>query len=155
MESSLFCEYRLKFYLNASHSISIQGKQGQVHPHTWEIILNILVQRREFVEFNAMEKELEQFIEQYQNCVLNDKKPFDTIVPTLENIVMHFGTEIRKQVRTTGGELLQIEGSETPTRSYIVNYSGHSDYQKQMDRAARESIDYMVEQVLEDIPASE
>ena len=55
MDNKIFCEYRFKIYLNASLSIIINGKQGQVHPHTWEITLDIQVTRKDFTEFNVYE----------------------------------------------------------------------------------------------------
>lgn len=151
MENRLFSEYRFKFYLNASHSILINGKQGQVHPHTWELTLNILVAKKGFVAFNVLEKELEAFINKYQDRTLNDIEPFNTVIPTLENITEYFGSEIRLIARNTGGELRQIEASETPTRSYIVGYSQESDYIKNVERASEQGIDEVVDEVLDGI----
>lgn len=153
MEDRLFCEYRFKFYLNASHSILINGRQGAVHPHTWEFTLDILVPRNEFKEFNSYEQNPADFFAQYQNITLNDVQPFDTIVPTLENMVEYFGDELRKSIREDGGELLRIEGSETPTRSYVISYDRSSVYMDSVEDNSEAALDKMLEKMLDDILA--
>lgn len=62
MENRLARQYQFKFYLNGGHSILIDGHQGQVHPHTWEFGLKILMRREEFVEFNVFEKAINLFL---------------------------------------------------------------------------------------------
>ena len=47
-------QYKFKFYLNARHAIYRDGVMGQVHPHTWEITLNVIKGRDEFVEFMCL-----------------------------------------------------------------------------------------------------
>ncbi|MDD6194109.1 MAG: 6-carboxytetrahydropterin synthase [Lachnospiraceae bacterium] len=149
MDNKLSCEYRFKFYINASHSIIINGKQGEVHPHTWEMMLNILVERTDFMEFNVYEQVAQEFFAQYQDCTLNDKKPFDTIVPTLENIVDFFGQEIGKRIREVGGILMRIEGSETPTRSYVVSYTDHSDYLEDVQHQSEEALSRVMDDMMD------
>lgn len=149
MDAKLTCEYRFKFYINASHSIIINGKQGEVHPHTWEMMLNILVERTDFLEFNAFEKVAQEFFTQYQDCTLNDVKPFDTIVPTLENIVDYFGEELRKRMREVGGILLRIEGSETPTRSYVVSYASHNEFMEDLEKQSQSALSRVMDEMLD------
>lgn len=86
----LYREYRLKSYLNMNHYIIINGKQGQTHPHTWEFVITIVVAGDEFVEFRTFENLIEQYLEKYQNQILNTIEPFDIIVPTIENVTDHF-----------------------------------------------------------------
>ena len=52
MAVKLYREYRIKFYLNMRHYIIIDGKKGEIHPHTWEFALDIKFGRSSFVEFN-------------------------------------------------------------------------------------------------------
>lgn len=151
MESKLLCEYKFKFYLNASHYIFIEGKKGETHPHTWEIILNIIIPRSEFVEFRVFEKAIEAFFKPYQNQTMNNIKPFNTIVPTLENMIDYFGVEVGKIIHNTGGELSQIEGSETPTRSYILNYTDKEDYIKNVENYSGDAVSGIIDQWLDDI----
>lgn len=151
MESKLTRVYRFKFYLNGGHSILIGGHQGQVHPHTWEFSLKILLQKQEFVEFNVYEKEINQFFGRYQNQTLNNVEPFDAVMPTLENMVEFFGEQLRMLIRAVGGELMEIEGSETPTRSYLISYEGDSIYLDNTTRFSGESVSRIMDRMLDQI----
>ena len=54
-----YSQYKYKFYLNANHSIMIDEKMGQVHPHTWEIMIDIVKIIEEFVPFSVVEKTID------------------------------------------------------------------------------------------------
>ena len=149
MDSTLFREYKFKFYLNASHSIIINGKQGEVHPHTWEIGLDILVQRNAFTEFNEYEKVAHEFFDTYQDKVLNEVKPFDTLMPTLENIVDYFGEELSHRMKEVGGTLMRIEGGETPTRSYVVSYLRDENFITSVGEDTQKALDHAIDDLLD------
>ncbi len=114
-------QYKFKFYLNANHSIYINGEAGTRHPHTWEISIHLLKMRDEFVKFSSIESHIESLLDEYQDKYINDVEPFNTINPTLENICTYFKDRIRELVNCEGWILLLIEISETPTRSYVIN----------------------------------
>lgn len=121
MKVTTYREYCLKFYLNARHYIIIQGIKGEVHPHTWEFALTIQIPHDTFVEFHVFEDVINNFLEQYQNKILNNEEMFLTVLPTLENMTDCFSNSFYHIIHQAGGTLLQVEASETPTRSYIVN----------------------------------
>lgn len=149
MEEKLLRKYVFKFYLNGSHSIVINGKMGDVHPHTWEIILHVVMQRSQFVQFSVYEKVVEKFFSSYQNRTINTVEPFHLIIPTLENMVEYFGQELRRLLRDAGGELEQIEGSETPTRSYVISYGADSDYLVGIRRNSEEAVSDILDRMLD------
>lgn len=78
-------------------------------------------------------------------------KPFDTLMPTLENMVDYFGEQLRSVIRAVGGELMQIEGSETPTRSYIVSYEGDSDYLENVRQFSEQAASRVMDRMLENL----
>ncbi len=149
MSDRLFRKYQFKEYLNASHSITINGKQGKVHPHTWEFVLDIMIVKKEFTEFNYYEKVINDFFDIYQNNTINAIEPFDLIIPTLENLTEYFGDELRKQLRKSGGELIEIVGSETPTRSYIIDYSNDSDYIRNISEETADAMKNIIDRMLD------
>lgn len=151
MQRKLFRKYRFKFYLNASHSIIIAGRQGDVHPHTWELTLIILTQRDEMVEFANFEKSIEKFLTPYQNRTINELAPFDVVIPTLENLVEYFGDTLRGIIREQGGDLLQIEGSETPSRSYVISYAQSPDYASSTDEYTQSVLGKTLDHLLDDM----
>ena len=150
IENRLFREYRLKFYLNANHYAIFDNKRGDTHPHTWEFTLVILISREAFVEFHLFERAIEEVFAPYQNRVLNESEPFDAIMPTLENMVDYFGMEFRKIVKRIGGRLMSIEGSETPTRSYMIKFNDAQDSQE-LEEYTEDVMQEVIDTVLNDI----
>jgi len=114
-------QYKYKFYLNANHAIFINNVLGQMHPHTWEIMIEVLSTKENFVQFDRVEAAISKLLEKYQDQFINTIEPFHKINPTLENIVYYFKQMIEEQIREYHMVLLSIEISETPTRSYIIN----------------------------------
>lgn len=113
--------YRYRFYLDANHFIySSTGEKGMVHPHTWEFAIELKNRNGDFVLFNRIEEMINEILKPFQNICLNDVPPFDKTVPTLENIGEVFKEVISKKMDGLNWELLQMEISETPSRSYIV-----------------------------------
>lgn len=151
MNNDLYREYRFKFYLNANHFIIIDGKEGQTHPHTWEFIVSIAIDKNEFVQFDSYERAIEEYFKQYQNTVINTKKPFNLIIPTLENMAEYFVEKLQDIVKEMGGQLMQLEMSETPTRSYVLNLENRKDYMEHMKDTSKKKMDSIVDQVLDNV----
>lgn len=118
--------YQFKFYLNASHYVIFDGQRGETHPHTWEFATKIQLLKDELVPFDVYERAIEQVFAPYQNKTMNEMAPFDTIVPSLESLVEVFGERLQGVVADLEARLIEIEGSETPTRSYQLNYEDAS-----------------------------
>lgn len=151
MDIKIFREYRLKFYLNARHYIIIGDKKGETHPHTWEFALTILIRRKEFVRFNIFESKINEYFEQYQDKILNDVEPFDNILPTLENMVDYFTEKFRGIIKGIGGELICVEGSEGPSRSYIFDLRGKNESIESVDRQTDSILSEIIDNILDDI----
>ena len=149
-----YSNYKFKFYLNASHSIYINGVQGENHTHTWEIQLNTIKAVEDFIQFNDIEKLIETFLSQYQDKYINDVEPFNSINPTLENICEYFKDKVEKVLFDSGWVLVSIEISETPARSYIIDLVDEIDLNKfSNSRNVNDSntIDALVNKKLADI----
>lgn len=149
MSVKIYREYRLKFYLNARHFILIDGKAGDIHPHTWEFSLIIRVGRGSFTQFNLFEKCINAYLAPYQNQLLNECKPFDVIIPTLEHIASCFSEEFFTRLEKVGGELIRMEVSESPTRSYILDIK--QDYEVRRKKIEEKMLTDMVDTVLDGI----
>lgn len=54
-------QYKFKFYMDARHAIYIGGKLGEVHPHTWEIVLHVVKERRILNHFIYLKRQLRNF----------------------------------------------------------------------------------------------
>ncbi len=131
-ENARFRQYKFKFYLNARHAIYINGVLGAMHPHTWEITMNVIKMDKSFIEFNKLEKKIETFMSKYQDGDMNDIEPFDVINPTLENCCDYFKDELSKILNAEGWILLMMEMSETPSRSYVISMIDEDDVDQEV-----------------------
>lgn len=124
-------QYKFKFYLNASHAIYIRGKRGQEHPHSWEISIDTMKFKNDFIRFDHIENLIEQDISEFQDTSLNAQKTFETLNPTLENISLFFCRRIEEILNRNGWILLNVEVSETPARSYVINLADEDNLERQ------------------------
>ena len=154
MNTILYREYKFKFYLNANHYILIQGKPGEAHPHTWEFAFDIIMNNEGFVQFNEYEKAIDAYFDKYQNRVMNDFAPFDTMNPTLENMSEIFIMEIQQIIDRLGGILVKMESSETPTRSYVLSFEKGKSFidhlMTEQEGKIEEIVSTLVDQITED-----
>ncbi|MDE6852565.1 MAG: 6-carboxytetrahydropterin synthase [Lachnospiraceae bacterium] len=151
MNNTLYREYKFKFYLNANHFIIIDGKEGQRHPHTWEFMVDILMNNDEFVQFDAFEKAIDEYFNKYQNRVINEIAPFDHVIPTLENMSDYFIHDVRGIVKDLGGELIKMESSETPTRSYVISFEREAGFLESVRKNSEKKVDGIIDSVLDNI----
>ena len=135
----MYCQYKFKFYINASHAIYLNGKIGEIHPHTWEIILTAIKGRNDFVQFDKIERMIEDYLQKYQDKTINYIKPFDITNPTLENIALYLKGEMMKILLENGWLLTEIEVGETPARSYIITLD--TEFEQIAEASAEEFMD--------------
>lgn len=143
-----YSQYKFKFYLNASHAIYINGNLGQSHPHTWEIMIDTIKLNDRFIQFHEVERRIEQLLHNYQDKYINEIEPFNSLNPTLENICEFFKNSIRKLLKEVGWELIKIETSETPARSYIIDLMDEIELDVRLQEQEQIEIDREVEEVI-------
>ena len=112
MRNDALREYKFKLYLNANHFVIFNGKKGESHPHTWEFCIEVLVDKAKFIMFLDFEKAIDDYLEPYQDKLINDIKPFDTIIPTLENMLDYFAPKFYEEVAKVQ-ETLEYTTTET------------------------------------------
>lgn len=151
MARTTFREYKFKFYLNANHFIVINGKEGEIHPHTWEFMVDVLMSDQKFVQFDAYEKAIDEYFNKYQNRILNEVEPFDHMVPTLENMSDYFADEIRGIVKELGGHQVKMESSETPTRSYVISFEREQEYLESIRKSSKQQMSDVIDGILDRI----
>ncbi len=112
--------YKLKSYVNASHAVRWESGVGQQHNHTWEIICELHT-TSEMVAFYDIEKLLRAALEELSGKFLNELPEFKELNPTVENVTEYLFDKISLILGENGGELLRIEVSDSPTRSYCID----------------------------------
>jgi 6-pyruvoyltetrahydropterin/6-carboxytetrahydropterin synthase len=112
--------YRFRFYLNARHSVTFDGKISNIHPHTWEVAVTFGSNISDTVNFTMFEGILEEYFEDYEGKYLNEHKAFVNISPTMENMGKVFYNDIKELVNHRNLHFDRLEISENPTRTYII-----------------------------------
>lgn len=150
MRNDALREYKFKLYLNANHYVIFNGKKGESHPHTWEFVIEVLVDKDMFIKFLDFEKAIDDYLEPYQDKLINDIEPFDTIIPTLENMLDFFAPMFYEEVKKVGGLLIKIEASETPSRTYIYSFRGRDEYRNDLEQHTRAAMENIIHAVVEE-----
>ena len=104
-----------------------------------------------FIQFDAYEKAIDEYFNQYQNRIINQIPPFDETIPTLENMSDYFAYDIRRIVEKLGGQLVKMESSETPTRSYVISFERDDEYLDSIARSSKEQMGKVVDELLDRI----
>lgn len=112
--------YRYKFYLDANHAIRIDDKLGEIHPHTWEFAIELKHKETSLVLFTDIEIMINDILKPYQGILINQVAPFDTLNPTTENMGNYFKNYIKNKMYVLNWELLKLEISESPNRTYVI-----------------------------------
>jgi 6-pyruvoyltetrahydropterin/6-carboxytetrahydropterin synthase len=82
---------------------------------------------------------------------MNNFEPFDTVIPTLENMSEKFILDIRDIVEAGDAKLIKMESSETPTRSYIISFEEDEDFKETIRNRRKESMDAEIDAVVDRI----
>jgi len=112
--------YKIKSYVNASHSVRWKSGTGKKHNHTWEIVCELHVFEG-MVSFFDIEKSLNEAIDGLSGKFLNDLPEFKVINPTVENVTEYLFDKVDGILRQNNAVLLRIEVSDSPTRSFCID----------------------------------
>jgi 6-pyruvoyl tetrahydropterin synthase-like protein len=92
-----------------------------VHNHTFEISLYIKQNNESFVLYDVTETIIQDYLRPYSGVILNAVPPFDVISPTVENIGEVFFTEITLILAKIGYQLVTLDISENPQRTFSIS----------------------------------
>jgi len=114
---------KLTSFLNARHFVTLGGKQGPVHAHSWQVAIEVKIpsQSADLVAFTSISDGIKSVVAPYENTVLNDIHPFNLIQPTTENIAMYFFNRLEDVLSSLGLGLGRLTLWETPTRGIEVD----------------------------------
>ncbi|NJP41298.1 6-pyruvoyl tetrahydropterin synthase [Oscillospiraceae bacterium HV4-5-C5C] len=113
--------YRLKYYIHASHAVRWENGLGQRHQHSWEVVCDFDTVNNEMLIFDEVDALIQQTLKVYSGRFLNEIAPFDKINPTLENITEHFFVILSQQLAGQHAILEKIVVGESPTRFYCIS----------------------------------
>ncbi|WP_155286351.1 6-carboxytetrahydropterin synthase [Lacticaseibacillus zhaodongensis] len=117
--------YIIKSYVNASHAVRWESGTGKRHNHTWEIQCELHTVNK-MVAFFDIEKLIKAALDELSGKFLNDLPEFATVNPTVENVTEYLFDKIDKLTRENGAQLLRLQVSDSPTRSYVIDVTGRN-----------------------------
>ncbi len=116
-----FKGYKLKFELHAGHS-NIDGKSDNIHFHTFTIVLYLNDLNEDMDFFNDTEKEVNEWLQPFQNKILSNTDMFRDKSTTIESIGDTFYEQWIDKAKELSFELLRLEIFENPVRTYSVSH---------------------------------
>ncbi|WP_246574111.1 6-carboxytetrahydropterin synthase [Leuconostoc miyukkimchii] len=114
--------YRLRTFINASHAIRWSQGEGEEHPHTWELILEIEPESYPInLKFEDIETVISGSLIKFSGQKINNIAPFNTINPTLENFSDHLFDILQIALKKINCQLVKLSVGESPMRFYTVS----------------------------------
>ncbi|HBV96880.1 MAG: hypothetical protein JL50_15135 [Peptococcaceae bacterium BICA1-7] len=117
-----FYVIKLLAFLNARHYVVFRDKQGPVHAHSWQFKVDVEVpaDNPNQIAFGDVLRVIKKVVEPYENSLLNEHKPFDTLMPTTENLAGVLFQSIKEEISSLGVNLARISVWESPTKGIEV-----------------------------------
>lgn len=112
-------EYKLTFFLNATHQVNIKNINSTKHPHSYEIVCYIT--NIQFIPFEEMENNVNQVLNELHNQYLNQLSIFKKMNPTLENLGRVLFRSISANLARIDCNLTKLSIAESPVRMFIIN----------------------------------
>lgn len=111
--------YRWQFHFNAMHNMTPEREEGK-HTHSFLVILCMEVEYMDLDAQNSCEKELKQYLEQYNGKYLNEMEQFQNVIPTIETICEILYVDTERIAASYGMEQIQIEVGDSPVALFAM-----------------------------------
>lgn len=138
--------YNMSFFLSASHWVVFQGQKGEIHPHIWELEMQILDKSAYSTQptygFADIDKMINRFLAGLENTCLNEHNLFNSTMPSTENIAAIFYREIKAVLQPYSLILKELKLKETPTRGVIVTDSISEGSEEKSDLYKAGAVDF-------------
>jgi 6-pyruvoyltetrahydropterin/6-carboxytetrahydropterin synthase len=114
-------------FFGARHFVTIDGRQGPPHHHSWRVEATIessaATSDGVVVGFARARDLLESLIKPLNRTLLNGIPPFDSIQPTAENLAKYLFAEFRGRFEEGPARLRRVRVWESPTShaTYLEN----------------------------------
>jgi len=110
-------QYKFRFYINAG----INDNYNYLHAHKWEVVLYASREINEKTPVLEIESLITNYVERYNNSILNNIEPFNNVSPNIENIGYVLFLHIAHLLAGTSWEVTSLEIAEHPSITYVIN----------------------------------
>lgn len=111
--------YKWQFHFNAVHNMTPEKEENK-HTHSFLVILWIAVTDMDMEQQNLCEKELKQYLGQYNGKYLNELDKFQGKIPTVETICETLYYDTEKIAAAYGMEQIQMEVGDSPVALFVM-----------------------------------
>lgn len=111
--------YRWQFHFNAMHNMTPEKDEGK-HTHSFLVILCMEVEDMDLDAQNNCDRELKQYLDQYNGQYLNEMEVFQGKIPTIEVICEVLYPETERIALTHGMKQIQIEVGDSPVKLFAM-----------------------------------
>lgn len=111
--------YRIRCQFNAVHSLDITNPE-KMHAHTFRVTAYIENVGEELHKIDKCDQLLKEYFSKYKGLHINDVSPFQTVLPTIENMCQVFYEDLTKKLLQEGVRLVKLELGDSPITSYSV-----------------------------------
>lgn len=108
--------YRIIKKFNASHKVYSEN----MHAHTFTVVVYIEQFDDGNILFTRFEDIVSDYFEQYKKTLINETPSFVDTQPTIEKMCLVFYRELSEILKEHKIELIKLELSDLPTRSFSV-----------------------------------
>ena len=113
----------VKSTFSAAHRlVNHPGVCARIHGHNWKIKVTVgaeeLDENGMVVDLVELKKTIDECVQQFDHCIINDVAPFDKINPTSENIAKYLHDYISAHIRA---RVLSVKVAEMD--DYAVIYA--------------------------------
>lgn len=112
--------YKYRYYFNALHSEDGEKEHARMYTFTVTLYLKPMG-KEQFVSFDEIDRIARENLKEYQGAYLNELPAFSTELPTIDKIGKYLNQQFRNAMRVKQFELVQLEISDTPLRSYLIS----------------------------------
>lgn len=116
---------RIVAFLNARHYVANGERRSQIHGHSWQLQADFRVTERQgkHIGFDLLQGIITEVLRLYEDRVLNELPPFDTIQPLTENLAIYFFQQIAAAVGGCGVVLDKLLIWENPSKGIVITDS--------------------------------
>ncbi len=122
-------QLNLGCFFNAAHQVTMRDEVGELHRHSYHLRVvaeadSLILDDQVVVPYEALRRLIDEIASAYENTVLNQLPPFQTIQPTTENLVAVISHQLLHLSKDIPIRIVEVSLMESPTQgvSFRLQY---------------------------------
>jgi len=124
-----YYELILDQFFQASHYVTIEGRTGPVHTHSYRLEVRcrsrmLLPDNHVVVGYRTLRERIKQVVQVYNHTLLNELPPFQELQPTTEALIGVIAQQIQRMLADLPIEPVSLTLWESPDEGLRYRYPG-------------------------------